>query len=705
MAFSLRSLFKRKEPEAKTPPPPPAVVDKPSSDRFSKTVMPNATRVSGAPDPFAAASSTAPAPVFPQSVPAPAQRPTIAMNAPASHGNHLPPAVAVALDPKVERALPFVLADVVAEMPPGFVRALSNAELNQRILLKAAELERGMANGKPTVSIATVYDQVPEIFVRPVAPSDTTQVALPFIKVLEQFTSVQMRADQHPEHAVPQVETPFLQVTLEDDKKFGTTTRPLMADSLPPVRVLPATAESIAAAEPEPAAKSEFVPPSGTPAPAANNIFKSNGHSNGAPSAPASNGVDEKPAAAPTRIPFKLTPNGAGAPAAERVPASSGGASVPTSSPKPAAEPAPAPAAPTRIPFKLSTAAPKQEEAPAPAPAPVEAWLTKDTFSASADGGMPTASAPRPAKSAKQNAPKILLPLKPILEGLPPFQLTGDISVVPADTRVEFPFSLVEPQLASGRVTLSADDFAAALPEKFRSLFSAKEIAAPISLPLQDVLQNLPAAALRMRDDQEEQERGANYATPFAATAEEDAKRFKTSLAPLAKPVVEATPEPAAIEEAIPEIDDELEAIEPEEEPAPAPPKRTALQEEFHTDDSLDPRDIVTQVEKIAGVKACALLFGDGLNLAGSLPEKYETEGLCAMAPSMMQRVENHLTETKLGALRGMTLSCTAASVTFFMHDNLCLAALHEKSELPAESRARLDRIVRALSETYSQPA
>ena len=121
---------------------------------------------------------------------------------------------------------------------------------------------------------------------------------------------------------------------------------------------------------------------------------------------------------------------------------------------------------------------------------------------------------------------KISLPLKPILQSLPPFQLTGDIAGVSDDARVELPFSLVEPQLMTGRVTLQPDEFALALPEEYRGLFSTKDIATPVALPLQDVLRNLPTASLRIREDQESEEKGANFATPFSAKAEEDAKRF-----------------------------------------------------------------------------------------------------------------------------------------------------------------------------------
>ena len=104
------------------------------------------------------------------------------------------------------------------------------------------------------------------------------------------------------------------------------------------------------------------------------------------------------------------------------------------------------------------------------------------------------------------------------------------------------------------------------------------------------------------------------------------------------------------------------------------------------------------------GVKACAILFGDGLSLAGSLPAELETDGICAMAPSLMQRVENHLVDTKLGQLRGMTLSCVKGAITFYMHENLCLTALHADLDLPGETREKLGRIVHELSRKYSHP-
>jgi hypothetical protein len=75
------------------------------------------------------------------------------------------------------------------------------------------------------------------------------------------------------------------------------------------------------------------------------------------------------------------------------------------------------------------------------------------------------------------------------------------------------------------------------------------------------------------------------------------------------------------------------------------------------------------------------------------------------MAPAMMQKIENHMGDSKLGALKAMTLSCANAAVTFLTHNNLCLAALHAKEELATDVRERLATTVQQLSKTYSQPA
>ena len=704
MTIPFLSYFKRdkgngalKEKAATPAKPVLPPLEKPSSERFSKTVMPNATRTLAPQDPFEmAARSTAlggqmPTATAPRTI-------SLGPSAPTMSAHHLPPAVALALEPTVERVISLELIDVLTEMPPGYVKPTESIDTSRRVLLKASEVEKGMASGKPTVSLATVYQQIPEIFIRRVENADVSQLNLPFNKVLEGFANMHVRADQERATAVPQVETPFLKVTLEDNQKFGTTTEPLETTEMPPVRIEPATAEALAAAEPEVAAEARLKM---WPSPSVS---------------PSTNG---KTPQTPARIPFKLSPNGTDGPAPENVPASSG-PSVPNllpsplapvggriddpsrdevSSPKPGSA-LPATTPPVRIPFKMAALVTDDEAKPKPEP-----WLTKESLAAASDVAQaPNVASTVVSETARVAEVKIALPLLPILKSLPPMQLTGDPSCVPPDVRIEFPFALIEPQLASGRISVTAKVFEVSLSVSFRGLFQAGPGAVDVALPLQEVLKNLPATSLRMRDDQEEQDAGQNFATPFSAKAEEDAKRFNVPAAPVPKPVAAAPVETKSADRAATtEVKTTDTATSPEEQP-PGRSLRTPLQVALDTDEKLDAKGVVALVNKIPGVKACSILFGDGLSLAGSLPEDLETEGLCAMAPSLLQRVENHLVDTKLGQLRGMTLSCLKGAITFYMHENLCLAALHADLDLPGETREKLSRVVHELSRKYSHP-
>lgn len=666
MTIPFLAYFKKKEATA-TAAPAPARPARPKADsaRLSKTVMPNMTQTLGSQgEGGSVATLVAPA--------RPTARATVSFGGQnkARRPSDLPPAVALALEPRVERTISLELQDVVSQMPEGLVRPLENANAVRKVLLKASEVERGMAAGKPSVSVWTIYQQVPEIFLRKIPSDDTSEVGLPFDKVMQQFAKMQVRADQSRAQAVPHVETPFLKVTLEDDARFGTVTKiPQPGESdLPPVRMELATAETLAAAQPEASAGERFVV---TPLPAMNFSLP-----------PTENGTGNKGTAG---NPISISPKGTGAPASERVPASSG-PSLPTSGL-------------ARIPFKMN--------APSEDARPKEPWLTKENFVGEA------------VPVSKEVT--IDLPLKPILQGVMLEQLKGDIASVPDDARMEIPFYLIEPQLAKGRISLPAAEFASYLPEAQRELFATDVVDAPVILPLQDVLKNLPGASLRTRDDQVEIELGETFETPFSARAEEDAKRFQVPATPVAKPKPTA-PVESPKEEVKPKAAEAVIAA-PAAVPAPAPaapvppapaqsagpvaaakskPKSKAAK---HAGEELDAKAAVAHATELKGVKGCAIMFGDGLTLAANMPTKYGVDGLCAMAPSFFRKVENHLTETTLGLLETLTISCPKESMTLFVHDNLCLAALHEKEPLTGEIRDRLARVLLELSRKYSNPA
>src|SRR6478609_9851794 len=101
---------------------------KPNGERLSKTVMPNTTRTTST-DFFKTAGDSVP-------------------NVRAAATRALPPTVALALQPKVERAISLSLSDVVDRVPVGFLKPAESFDASQAILLKASEIEQGMAVGK-----------------------------------------------------------------------------------------------------------------------------------------------------------------------------------------------------------------------------------------------------------------------------------------------------------------------------------------------------------------------------------------------------------------------------------------------------------------------------------------------------------------------------------------------------------------------------
>src|SRR5713226_2142804 len=224
----------------------PARVKKPSDQRLRKTVLPHATRSFGPPDPFRAAAG----PI--ESGPSLQLGPRkIVSGAAASRSRDLPPALALALEPKLERAISMRLWECLDQVPDGYIKPVEILDASAEVCLKASEIEKGMPEGKPSVSLPSLYQQVPEIFLRSVSPADETRVALPYEKVLEQFNSARVRADQERDPSIPQVDTPILQATIKDTERFGTKIEPLESSVLPSVHVETATAKTLAAAEPE----------------------------------------------------------------------------------------------------------------------------------------------------------------------------------------------------------------------------------------------------------------------------------------------------------------------------------------------------------------------------------------------------------------------------------------------------------------------
>jgi predicted regulator of Ras-like GTPase activity (Roadblock/LC7/MglB family) len=179
-----------------------------------------------------------------------------------------------------------------------------------------------------------------------------------------------------------------------------------------------------------------------------------------------------------------------------------------------------------------------------------------------------------------------------------------------------------------------------------------------------------------MRDDQEKALTGKDFETPFAIKAKEDAERFRVGPAP----APEVSTKSASERQAEAKID--------------SAPK-----------EKIDGKQVLARACKLPGVDACEIMFSDGLSLAGNFPPEISASGLCAMAPTSLQRIDTHMRESRLGTLTAMTLHSTNSAITFFMKESICLAALHSDSAaLAPDTRAQLGELVEELSRIYAQP-
>src|SRR5436309_14056582 len=121
--------------------PLPSVQDKPESDKLAKRVMPYAVRTmtpeSTAPA-LAAASVIAPRRISLTRQP---------IGAPGDFG----PRADVSVEPRGQRTLSLALSDVIAKMPDGYLKLQESFDTSRRLTLRAADVEHGLAAGRPSV--------------------------------------------------------------------------------------------------------------------------------------------------------------------------------------------------------------------------------------------------------------------------------------------------------------------------------------------------------------------------------------------------------------------------------------------------------------------------------------------------------------------------------------------------------------------------
>src|SRR5436305_6179101 len=116
--------------------------------------MHNATvSLSAATDPFLSAAATAPAP--PSTMPLELGARKITTSSAKPRPSQLPPALARALEPKVERTISLRVSDLIDVVPVGFIKPVEILDINAVVLLKASEIEKGMPEKHPMISLAS----------------------------------------------------------------------------------------------------------------------------------------------------------------------------------------------------------------------------------------------------------------------------------------------------------------------------------------------------------------------------------------------------------------------------------------------------------------------------------------------------------------------------------------------------------------------
>jgi predicted regulator of Ras-like GTPase activity (Roadblock/LC7/MglB family) len=129
------------------------------------------------------------------------------------------------------------------------------------------------------------------------------------------------------------------------------------------------------------------------------------------------------------------------------------------------------------------------------------------------------------------------------------------------------------------------------------------------------------------------------------------------------------------------------------------PPETVAVVES-----RFDAREAVAKASALAGVGSCSIIFADGLSIAGNIPGEMHVDGLSAVAPTLLKKLEKHMLETQLGALTCLTVHGEKSPVTFFASGNICLTVVHDGSGLGEPTRRELATITQELSRTYAQP-
>jgi hypothetical protein len=323
------------------------------------------------------------------------------------------------------------------------------------------------------------------------------------------------------------------------------------------------------------------------------------------------------------------------------------------------------------VPVTFSIRRPKESEKPA-----------SETTSGPTEAPSPPGEHALVADVAVSGEEEIKLRLQTILADFPPQLEPAAIgSLLGTQAEIALPLGLIQSQLPHGRVVIPAEIFCKALPSDLKPYFESIDPAAEIPIPLQEIFSKIPPWAIKLREDQEEEDHpDTSIPTPFTEHADEDAKRF-------ARVPVEAT----------------ITADEPPE-PKDEPPRHTvendskSLQAIFLTDEPLDLSKTVQNVAGLPGLRSCLLSTTDGLKLAGSFGDPGQEKAILTLLPELFDWTGSKLEALQAGTLETITFYYGRHQLSAFVQGKLCLTVVHDNRPFKPGVREKIRVVLNELA-------
>ena len=313
---------------------------------------------------------------------------------------------------------------------------------------------------------------------------------------------------------------------------------------------------------------------------------------------------------------------------------------------------------------------------------------------------------------------EIRLRLKPILSNFPPDLEQPSIRALSeSGTEIFLPLEVILSQLDRGRVVVSAAMFYRALPDDVKPHFQSIDPAAEIPIPLQEIFLNLPAEAIKLREDQETDHPEASIQTPFSIHVEEDAKRLtefpEARTAPGSDPTRDSDREEPTSEISRPAMairdsgSNESRAEVGEQDLSPPPPRQLweisgkldseRLQAILMTEELLDLPKAIKMIAELPGLRACLLNTTDGLKLAGNLEDPNKEQAISAMVSELFQEAQSKLASMHFGSLETISLYCGRDQLSTFLQGKYCLTVLHDNRPFKPGVREKVQAVMSEL--------